>query len=232
MFPERDRLYGICKDAVEKLEFTPGFSAIERLDLEMKEIDAQAEHEYFLDLYDKKAIFQHNEHNLIVPYLLGLVDEFDATKEPAYLQGEYPDIDIDYLQDIQEYLKNVWAPKAFGEENVCSIGTYGVLGIKSALKDVTRTFGVPRDEVEIVCKRLPDKDDDGKELSWKKLMRRVQISRIIAIDILTSQKLCRSLFIVANKVVFTPVVSSSVVSLLLILCHWKYGLLRRKTNLA
>ena len=52
----------------------------DRLKVEIKEIENQAEYDYFLELYEKRAKFKKNENNLLVPYLLGLTDEFDISK--------------------------------------------------------------------------------------------------------------------------------------------------------
>jgi DNA polymerase III alpha subunit len=156
----------ICRMEFEKRGMDDSLKS--RLDDELREVLAQSEDDYLLDLYHKKVKFAVNENNLLVVYLLGLVDAFDVKNPPRHIDGEFPDIDQDYLPEIQQHIKNVWAPRTFGVENVCSIGTYGTLGIKMALKDVTRVFGIPRDEVDIICKNIPDKDDDGKELEWEK----------------------------------------------------------------
>ena len=39
-------------------------------------------------------------------YLLGACDQFDKDVDPVYSQGEFPDIDVDYLPAIQDYLRN------------------------------------------------------------------------------------------------------------------------------
>jgi DNA polymerase-3 subunit alpha len=169
MFPEKDRLEKLCQEGMERLGLNDErYKA--RLASEMHEIDAQVEYDYLLDLYDKQARFSVNENNLLVAYLLGLTDQFDIDEEPHFAQGELPDIDIDYMSEIQDYLKNKWAPSAFGEDCVCSIGTYGTLGIKQALKDMTRVHGIPRDEIEVITKGIPPKDDDGKPLQWEKAL--------------------------------------------------------------
>lgn len=142
-----------------------------RMAEELKEVFSQAEAGYLLDLHDEKAKFPINENNLLITFVLGLVDSFDLKIPPVYVQGEYPDIDTDYLPVVRDYLKNEWAPKTFGRDKVCSIGTYGTLGIKMALKDMTRVHGIPRDEIELITKKIPDKDDDGKELEWDKAIQ-------------------------------------------------------------
>jgi hypothetical protein len=108
----------------------------ERLKKEIKEIEVQEEFEYFWELHEKKEKFPRNQHNLLVPYLLGLVEDFDIDQEAEYAWGDMPDIDIDYLPIVRDYLKGDWAPKTFGEDCVCSIGNYTTYGIKSALIDI------------------------------------------------------------------------------------------------
>ena len=141
-----------------------------RLMLEMKEIDAQNEHEYFLGLYEKKVRYSENQNNLLIPYLLGIVEQFNIAKQPAYVYGESPDIDVDFLPMIRDYLKQVWAPKEFGVDKVCNIGSYNTFGIKSSLINMARVFGKSRSEVLEITKQLDLKDDEGKTLTWDKAL--------------------------------------------------------------
>ena len=96
-----------------------------RLKWELIEIDVQDDEQYFLDLVEQKQRFDSNPNNLLVPVLLGICDVVDLNKEPAYKMGDFPDVDVDYLPVVRDYLKNEWAPKTFGADNVCSIGNYG-----------------------------------------------------------------------------------------------------------
>lgn len=141
-----------------------------RLKAEIKEIDVQMEYEYFYDLYKKKAKFAQNENNLLVAKLLGLVDDFDIEKESTFIQGEFPDVDIDYLPMVRDYIKNVWAPKQFGIENVCAIGNYTTFGIKSSLIDMARVHGRSRQEILDLTTKIGLKDDDGKTFTWQKAL--------------------------------------------------------------
>ena len=142
----------------------------DRLKMEIKEIDNQAEYDYFLDLHDKGVKFPRNENNLLVPYLLGLTDDFDPSSEPHFVQGEFPDIDVDYLPMVQEYLRNEWCPNTFGRDKVVNIGNYGTFGIKSALLDMARVHGADYQEIQAITKNLVDKDEDGRPLSWEKTL--------------------------------------------------------------
>jgi intein/homing endonuclease len=141
-----------------------------RLREELKEIETQMEFEYFYNLYKKGDKFPENENNLLVPYILGLVDQFDVNLPSQYLMGEYPDIDTDFIKVVRDYLKNDWALKAFGKDNVCSIGSYGTFGIKSSLIDMVRVHDKDRDEILALTTKIGLKDEDGKTLTWLKAL--------------------------------------------------------------
>jgi DNA polymerase III alpha subunit len=77
-----------------------------------------------------------------------MTPDFDIEKNPnCVVTGDFPDIDLDYIKVVRDYLKNEWAPKTFGEEHVCNIGNYTTFGIKSALIDMARVHGLPRGEI-------------------------------------------------------------------------------------
>jgi transcriptional regulator with XRE-family HTH domain len=67
--------------------------------------EIQEEFQYFYDLWKSDTKYPRNQHNLIVPYLLGIVDDFDINKEPAFEWGELPDIDLDYVPIVRDWLK-------------------------------------------------------------------------------------------------------------------------------
>lgn len=161
----RTEILRVCSKRIQELNLFDDKHK-QRLFYEIKQIDIQMEHDYFYDLYIKKEKFEKNDNNLFVCYLLGLVDEFDINNEPLSIQGEYPDIDTDFEADVCDYIRDEWAPKTFGEENVCAIGTYGTFGIKSSLIDVARVFGKDRQEVLNITTKIGLKDEDGKALVW------------------------------------------------------------------
>lgn len=141
-----------------------------RLKWELIEVDVQDAEEYFINLYNLKAKFENNENNLLIAKLLGLVEAVDLDKEPATKMGEFPDVDVDYLPIVRDYLKNVWAPKEFGENQVCNIGNYGTFGIKSTLIDMARVHGLDRGEIIGITKKIGLKDDDGQALTFDKAL--------------------------------------------------------------
>lgn len=171
---DRDRLVRLLVSGLERRGVMADPRYKDRLKKELKEIDAQAKHEYYVELYDKfqaeNLVFPKNEHNNLVDYALGLADEFDIESPSAFNQGESPDIDIDYLRPVRDYLKRDWAPKRFGRDSVCEIGTYGTSGIKGALLDIARVYSKDHNEIQAITKGIQDKiqDDDGEthEMEW------------------------------------------------------------------
>ena len=123
---ERSILLKLCVRGLEERGLVSDLRYKDRLKKELKEIDAQAEHEYLLSLYQKfktqGLMFPHNEHNNLVDYLLNLCPNFDIEQDSTYVQGEFPDIDIDYIKPVRDYLKRDWAARTFGQENICEIG--------------------------------------------------------------------------------------------------------------
>jgi DNA polymerase III alpha subunit len=171
---EQERLHILCQAALEQKGLANDERYVNRLKWELKEIDAQGEHEYLLGLQKKflaeNLIFPYNEHNNLVDWLLGLAPSVDIEKPGAFIQGEFPDIDIDYLKEARDYLKRTWAREKFGQEYICEIGTYGTIGIKSAILDMARVHGAPKDEIQAITVKMIDKDDEGNELEWDKAL--------------------------------------------------------------
>lgn len=170
---ERTRLNKLCLHGLEKKGINDKAHR-DRLIKEIRAIDQQAEHEYLLSLHDKfkneKLKFPINENNSLVDYLLELTDHFDINKENVYVQGEFPDIDIDYLRDVRDYVKRVWAPSVWGQEYICEIGTYGTSGIKGSILDMARVHNMGKDEIQAITVKMEDKDDEGLDLEWDKAL--------------------------------------------------------------
>lgn len=171
---DRDRFVKLCVKGLESRGLIQDERYKERFKKELKEIDAQGEHEYFLNLYDKfhadNLKFPNNQHNNLVDYLLGITEDFDIDKPSAFIQGEFPDIDIDYLKDVRDYLKRSWAADTFGQEHICEIGTYGTSGIKSASLDMARVYDADKDVLQQITNKMSDRDDEGNELEWEKAL--------------------------------------------------------------
>lgn len=172
MINDKSRFLGLLDSAFKSKGLVGNKQYDKRLKWETEEILAKDKINYFLDLYDRKIKYPCNQNNLLVCWLLGIVKDFDINKDPANVfTGDLPDVDIDYIPMVRDYLKNEWAPKTFGEEYVCNIGNYTTFGIKSALIDMARVHGESRDEVMSVTKNLDAKDDEGNPITWDAAMR-------------------------------------------------------------
>jgi DNA polymerase III alpha subunit len=167
---EVQQLRQLCRDQLQLRGLADDQIYEKRLKWEIAEIKAQDEAGYFLDLHTRKLKFPYNERNLLVCWLLGLCDSVDMGKDPDCVYGEYPDIDVDYLKTVRDYLKNVWAVKEFGADYVCNIGNYATFGIKMAFLDCAKTYGENRHEINAITTELKLKDDEGKALTFDKAM--------------------------------------------------------------
>lgn len=83
---------------------------------------------------------------------------------------DWPDADVDFIPQVRDYLKNDWAPKYFGADKVCNIGSYNTFGIKSSLIDIARVHDKDRYEVLNLTTKIGLKDDDGNALTWERCL--------------------------------------------------------------
>lgn len=167
----KDGFIEICKNALTSRGFDKDEKFVVRFRWEIQEIILRQEWEYFWNLYQNGVKFPKNENNLLVCFLLDIVPDFDINFPPNCEYGEFPDIDVDYIPAIRDYLKNTWVPEKFGEEFVCNIGNYTTFGIKSALIDMVRVHGLNRDEVLVLTKDIELRDEDGKLITWDGAMK-------------------------------------------------------------
>ncbi|MFZ4714549.1 MAG: DNA polymerase III subunit alpha [Bacteriovoracaceae bacterium] len=66
-----------------------------------------------------------------------------------------PDFDVDFCQDRRgEVIQYV--TKKYGEERVGQIITFGKLQAKAVIRDVSRVFGLPYSEIDMLAKLIPD----------------------------------------------------------------------------
>lgn len=164
----KERFIALCESSLASKGLADDQTYKKRFKWESQEIICKEKYNYFLDLYDKKVRYPRNENNLLVCWLFDLVPDFDINKDPSTIfSGDLPDIDVDYIPMVRDYLKNEWAPKVFGADYVCNIGNYTTFGIKSALIDMVRVFDGDRDEIMAITKSLEAKDDEGNALTWE-----------------------------------------------------------------
>lgn len=141
-----------------------------RLKWELIEVEVQDLEEYFLKMFYEGKKYPTNENNLLICKFLDIVDDVNLDEEPLTKNGEYPDVDVDYLPIVRDYLKNTWAPQKFGEDKVCNIGNYGTFGLKSTFIDMARVHGLDRSEILQITTNLRLKDDEGEALTYQKAL--------------------------------------------------------------
>lgn len=161
----KDKFLKICFEAFSKQSFKSDVKYKERLKIEIQEISKQNEWAYFVELYEKNIKFPKNINNLLIAYLLGIVEDFDITKEPLYIWSDFADADCDTISEIRDYLKNIWAPATFGKEYVANIANHNTFGIKQALQDMADVLGKDRHEAMLISKKIDPKDEDNKAIS-------------------------------------------------------------------
>jgi len=78
-------------------------------------------------------------------------------------RSDPPDIDWDVDPRYRQQVKNQMA-KIFGENNVCSVGSYQLIWTKTAIKDVGRVFGIDPGFLNGITKGLADSymSDEGE----------------------------------------------------------------------
>lgn len=160
-----------------------------RLEFEVSEIQKQGAEAYWCDIFAKHQRFSDNPNRLLLPYLLGLVENdplvgkpllntvnYAAVKKyqsemgadpPGFIKDpDLPDIDLDCLPQardpIKEYARQKYSldsDTSYGP--VCSVGTWQTYKFKSAIMDVSRALGaVHQSEVYELTTKLPE-DVDG-----------------------------------------------------------------------
>ena len=164
------QLRGMCQQALGARGLNDDDLYVKRLKWEIAEIKAQDEAPYFLDLVSRNVKYPRNENNLLTAWLLGLCNDLKIENDPECIYGEFPDIDVDYLKTVRDYLKNEWAVKEFGKDYVCNIGNYATFGIKMAFLDCATTYGENRHEINAITTQLKLKDDEGKLLTFDKAL--------------------------------------------------------------
>jgi hypothetical protein len=139
---------------------------IDRLKFEKKEIEKQGAIAYWVNLYIDKKKFSSNPNHLVLPWLLGMVDDdpivarttpiLNSVKASAVADFRHthgfvppdlikdpdqPDVDIDCLPEARDPIKD-YATKKYGAHindgygAVCSVGTWQTYKFRSAIIDV------------------------------------------------------------------------------------------------
>ncbi|MFO8098801.1 MAG: DNA polymerase III subunit alpha [Salinibacter sp.] len=154
---------------------------IERLDHELSIIADMGYSGYFLIVQDFTEAARElgvrvgpgrgSAAGSCVSYCLGITDvdpiEYDLLFE-RFLNPErvsMPDIDIDF--DDRGRSKVIdYVVEKYGQENVCQIITFGTMGAKTVVRDVSRVLDVPLNRADEIAKMIPDGPGVNLELAF------------------------------------------------------------------
>lgn len=87
------------------------------------------------------------------------------------VSGSLPDIDTDFQSsrrgDVKAYME-----QKYGKDHVFSIGTFGAIKVKVALKDMARVYGVPHKLINTISSMISDKE--ALTMTWEQLFEKAQ----------------------------------------------------------
>ena len=130
----------------------------DRLEEEIKVIIGAKVYDYFLITWDGVRFCEKNNilvglgrgsaAGCLVSYLLGIVKInpldygliFERFLNPGRAKKSLPDIDMDHEVSRRDEVKKYFEDK-YGHNYMSSVGTFGTIQIKSAIKDINRTIG-------------------------------------------------------------------------------------------
>lgn len=119
---------------------------------------------YLLDITDVDPV----RYDLLFERFL---NETRVSGERAKAADSMPDVDVDFASDRREEVKQ-YISERFGKLHTCSIGTFGRLKLKGAIKDFGRERGLNFEYLNKITKDI----DDQQEYTFKDFVRYVQES--------------------------------------------------------
>lgn len=144
----------------------------ERLVFELKEVDKQGANQRWINFYNDQKKFDSNPNMLVLPWLLGMVDDDPLANRDAPIlntvrssrvkdysntngsippdfikDADMPDIDLDCLPEARDPIKEYAAQQygmgiTDGYGPVCSVGTWQTYKFKNALLDACSGTGL------------------------------------------------------------------------------------------
>jgi len=125
---------------------------------EIKAFITQDEWKHIKKHLDSNENLEENPNNILALYLLGLAPKPEILHH-RYELADMADIDLDFSPDGRDKIK-AWLKEKFGEKNCVSIGTYGTLGVKGSVQEVSRAYGITPFEYIKISKLVSDDDKD------------------------------------------------------------------------
>lgn len=163
-------LRSLCRRGLERRYPRDSGAARQRMEMELQVIEAMGFSSYFLICWDLVRFARSqgiavgpgrgSAGGSIVSYLLDItrVDPlaynlyFERFLNPGRVS--MPDIDMDfcYLRRDEVF---AYAVQRYGREHTCQIATYSTFGPRGSLRDAGRALGLPRHEIDTLCRRVP-----------------------------------------------------------------------------
>lgn len=176
LFKTNDDLFWdlILKGLQKKIPPSKHQQYIERVETEVEVIELGHFIDYFLILWD--IIKWSNEHGILtgigrgsaggclVAYLLDITRldpiEFGLLFERFLNKGRVeggslPDIDCDFSGDRRDEVKH-YMEQRYGVNQICSVGTYNTLKLKSAIKDLAKLYDLGIQETNYITSIIDD----------------------------------------------------------------------------
>ena len=172
----------MCEESLKEKGLTEQ-KYIDRLNHELEVISTMGYSDYFLIVQDFVNWCKQNDilvgpgrgsaAGSLVSHLLGIVEinpldydlQFERFLNPA--RKTMPDIDVD-IMDIRREQVVQYMRDRYGSEKVATIITFQTIGAKQSLRDIGRIYDYPSHHIDLLSKRITEKDCTLRE-AYKKL---------------------------------------------------------------
>ena len=172
----------MCEESLKQKGLTEQ-KYIDRLNHELEVISTMGYSDYFLIVQDFVNWCKQNDilvgpgrgsaAGSLVSHLLGIVEinpldydlQFERFLNPA--RKTMPDIDVD-IMDIRREQVVQYMRDRYGSEKVATIITFQTIGAKQSLRDIGRIYDYPGHHIDLLSKRITEKDCTLRE-AYKKL---------------------------------------------------------------
>jgi DNA polymerase-3 subunit alpha len=186
-----DKLFWhILEDGLEKRNIPEAKidEYLDRLDKEVKVLYEGRVVDYFLITWDiinatrktgrLTGFARGSAGGCLVSYLMGITQidpfPFDLIFERFLNRGRVkkslPDIDSDFASSDRPWVK-AYMEKRFGETQVCSVGTFTKLQLKSSMSDLYRQYDNDFDYIKSITKKIGGNDDESDGRTMTDLMK-------------------------------------------------------------
>ena len=178
----KEELTKMCHERLKELNLEDQ-KHIDRLNHELDVIFSMGYADYFLIVQDYVNYAKNHDilvgpgrgssAGSLVAYLLNITEvdpldydlQFERFLNP--FRKTMPDIDVDFM-DTKRDLMVQYMREKYGTNRVCNIVTFQTIGAKQSLRDVGRIYNFPSHHIDLLSKRLTNKDY-GLRDSYRKL---------------------------------------------------------------